>query len=58
MAKMFDGLQVVEIPVQKARLRDVVKANRFVNERALLIVMAATMGLSTVALLGVLAVSA
>jgi hypothetical protein len=58
MVKMFDGLQVVEIPVQKARAQDIAKANRLVNERVLLLAMAATMGLSTVALLGVLAVSA
>ena len=55
---MFDGLQVVEVIVEKSPAREFVKANRFVNERALLMVMAATMGLSTVALLGVMAVSA
>jgi hypothetical protein len=58
MAQMFDSLQVVEIPVEKSRTQEIVKANRLVNERALLLVMAATMGLSTVALLGVLAVAA
>jgi hypothetical protein len=58
MAQMFDSLQVVEIPVQKSRVQEIVKANRLVNERALLLVMAATIGLSTVALLGVMAVAA
>jgi hypothetical protein len=58
MAKMFDGLQVVESTVEKTPAQEPVKANRFVTERALLMVMAATMGLSTMALVGVLAVSA
>ena len=58
MDKMFDGLQLVESTVQKSLSQDSAKANRFVNERAFLLVMAATMGLSTVALLGVMAVSA
>jgi hypothetical protein len=58
MVKMFDGLQVVEIPIEKARAQDLAKANRLLNERLLLLAMATTMGLSTVALLGVLAVSA
>jgi hypothetical protein len=58
MVKMFDSLQVVENPVQKTRSQDSAKANRLVNERMLLLALAATMGLSTVALLGVLAVSA
>lgn len=55
---MFDGLQVVEIPIEKTRAQDLAKANRLLSERVLLLAMAATMGLSTVALLGVLAVSA
>jgi hypothetical protein len=58
MAIMFDGLQVVEVTVEKSPAQESAKANRFVTERALLLVMAATMGLSTVALVGVLAVSA
>jgi hypothetical protein len=58
MAKMFDGLQVVENIVEKTPTQEAVKANRFVTERALLMVMAATMGLSTMALVGMLAVSA
>jgi hypothetical protein len=58
MVKMFDSLQVVEIPVQNSRDQSIAKANRLVNERALLLVMAATIGLSTVALLGVMAAAA
>jgi hypothetical protein len=58
MVKMFDGLQVVEITVEKTRAQEIAKANRLLNERVLLLAMAATMGLSTVALLGVMAVAA
>ena len=55
---MFDGIQSVEIPAESARAPAVVKTNHSVTERALLLAMAATMGLSTVAILGVLAASA
>ena len=55
---MFDGLQVVEVVSELAPTQKTVKANRFVTERALLLMMAATMGLSTMALVGVMAVSA
>jgi hypothetical protein len=58
MAKMFDSLQVVEISTQKTCTQEFAKANRRFNERALLIMMAATMGLSTAAILGVMAVTA
>jgi hypothetical protein len=55
---MFDGLQDVEIAVQKPRAARSAKANRGVTERLLLVVMATTMAVSTIALLGILAVSA
>lgn len=55
---MFDSMQSVEIPVEKSSVKSVAKANRIVNERALLLLMAATISLSTMALVGVLAVSA
>ncbi len=58
MATMFDGMQVIENADQKAAPQESAKSNRFVNERAMLLVMAATMGLSTMAVIGVTAVSA
>lgn len=55
---MFDGLQVSENAVENLPAPAAAKANHRVTERALLMVMATTMGLSTMALIGVLATSA